>query len=94
MKFQQLPQEKRAALARMHPTGLHLEWSTIPEDLRCGYHIDLYEDAPKMIFFNLWGDEEYNNGSVCGIVCEACDWPVFLKNYMKVSSGFKNKVKF
>ena len=46
------------------------------------------------IFFNLWGDEEYDNGSVCGIVCEACDWPAFRKNYIKVSSGLKNKVKF
>ena len=32
----------------MHPEGLHHEWNTIPEDLRCGYHIDLYEDAPKI----------------------------------------------
>ena len=63
-------------------------------DLHCGYHIDLYEDA-KLFFFSIYGgDEEYDNGSVCGVVCEACDWPVFLKNYMKVSGGFKNKVKF
>ena len=57
----QRPRKSLAALVRMHPGGLHHEWSTMPADLRCGYHIDLYEDAPKIIFFNLWGDEEYDN---------------------------------
>ena len=79
----------------MHPGGLHHEWSTIPEDLRCGHHIDLYEDdAPQKKFFNLRGNGEYDNGSVCSVVCEACDWCAFLKNYMKVSGGLKNKVNF
>ena len=90
----QRPRNSLAALARMNPEGLHHEWNTIPEDLHCGYHIDLDEDAPKIIFFNLWGDDEYDNDSVCGIVCDACDWPIFLKSYMKVSGGLKNKVKF
>ena len=90
----QRPRKSLAALARMHPEGLHHEWNTIPEDLHCGYHIDLDEDAPKILFFNLWGDDEYDNNSVCGIVCDACDWPIFLKSYMKVSGGLKNKVKF
>ena len=49
---------------------------------------------PKLLFLNRWGDDdEYDNDSVCGVVCDPCDWPIFLKSYMKVSGGLK-KVKF
>ena len=64
----QRPRKSLAALARMHPEGLHHEWNTIPEDLHCGYHIDLDEDAPKF-FFSIYGVMMSTTTTVFAALC-------------------------